>query len=407
MFARYQALPASVRALLTLFWIYSFTGGLTGAFTQIFLYQRFSSIELNAVASIVAYTGIMLGFCVPGFIASMWRLNVKWGFVWSFLITSGAILYLLHSSSMSEAYVAMLLWGAGTGAFWLTVNTFELTETKDGERDFYASILSAGNQVVGVLGPAVATLLIYLSSFVFHLGTFTLLFTVAPFVYLLGFLCFPYIRDYRPEPMTWSDVRHFFVDRTNQYAQLYTVGVGFQQFFGTMIPSLVILFILGTALKVGIYDTLFAIFSALCVLLVARYRTAHNRLLIYGLTSFGIAAITIWFGYAFTLSALVVYTLVEGILSPLNSVSSHVLSLSSMEVGRAGSDFYATMLLRDFFLWVWRCLAGFVFLLVLHHLTTEQDFLSAGMYLLAAGFVLTYISGFFFVRTMEHTPRVY
>lgn len=399
----FKAMRPSVKALVFLYWIYSFAGSMVGVFTQLFLYQRFTSLPLNIIATILFYTGIMLGFCIPGFIAAVRHLNIKQGFFWSFVLMGVSILYLLGTDSMIHAYLAMLFWGVGQGVFWLTVNTFELAETEDHERDFYSSALRAGNQVLSLAGPASAVFLIWLSDSILHLGTYTLLFTVAPAVYLLGFFCFSRIRDYRPQPIRWADVRHFFVDRRNQAAQIYMLGSGFQDTLGVIIPPLVILAILGTTLRVGLYNALFAAFSAVCVIVIARYRTPENRLAIYGVTTAVLAAVTAWFGWAFSLAALVIYTVVEGVISPILGVSSHVIDLSSMEIGRKGSDFYATMVLREIFLWIWRSAVGIAFLILVGLLGTEHASLSSGLYLLAAGIVITYAGAFLFLRLSRKT----
>lgn len=396
---RFVTMRPPVRSLVFLYWIYSFAGSMVGVFTQIFLYQKFTSISLNVTATVVFYTGIMVGFCILGFLAAVWHLNIKRGFMWSFLTMGIAILYLLQTTTIAHAYIAMFLWGLGQGVFWLTVNTFELSETKDNERDFYSSVLNAGDQILSLIGPATATLLIWLSGTAFHLGTYTLLFTIAPAVFLLGFFCFSTIRDYRPKQIQRADVAHFFTDRKNQAAQVYTMGTGFRQTLGIIVPPLVILFILGTTLRVGIYNTFFAIFTAISILIIAQYRTASNRLKIYGITTIGLVLVTIYFGYAFSFVALVIYTIVEGILSPIQNVSSHVIDLGAMEIGRKESDFYATMILRDFFLWVWRSLGGIILLAIISFLDTEKIILTMGLYLLAVGLLITYLGAFFLTKS--------
>jgi hypothetical protein len=347
----------------------------------------------------VFYTGIMAGFCVPGYIATLWRLNIKQGFLWSFLLMGVSIAYLLHVPDIAHAYLAMFLWGAGQGIFWLTINTFELSETEDSERDFYSSVLSAGNQIWSLVGPALAALLIWLSASVFGLGPYTLLFTAAPIVFLLGIFCFSDIRDYRPGPIRWADVTHYFTDRRNQEAQVYTLGTGIQQTLGVTILPLATFFVLGTALRVGVYNTLFAVLSAICILIVARYRTPGNRLLIYGLTMLGMILATSWFGYALSFAGLILYTVADALLAPVMNVTSHVIDLSAMELGRAESDFYATMILRDFFLWVWRIAGGFIFLGIARVWGTgDAPALSAGLYLIAAALALTYFGAYLFMR---------
>lgn len=399
--ARVKTLRPSVRSLLYLYWINAFTTGLTGVFIQIFLYEKFTNLSLNVLATLFLFTGIMLGFTIPGYMTALLRLNSKGGFFWSFIITGISIVALLYITTVTSAMLTMLLWGFGQGIFWLTVNTFELTETKDAERDFYSSVLNSGNQILLLLGPACATMLIWLSGVVLHIGSFTLLFTFTPAVYLLGFFCFSTIRDYRPSPIEWADVSHFFIDRRNQYSQLYTGGMGFQQTLGITVPPLVTLFILGTPLRVGLYSTVFAIFSAVCILAVAHYRTQSNRLRIYGLTTLGLTIAISVLSYLFSFTGLIIYTLLEGIFTPLNNVSSHVVDLASMEIGRKNRDFYATMILRDLSLWFWRMLSGIVFLLALQFLPNERAYLSFGLYLLAAGLACTYCGAYFLVKKMN------
>jgi len=396
-----------VRSLIYLIWINVLSTALAGVFVQLYLYQRFTSVELNIIAMMFSYTGIMVGFCVPGYLASIFTWNVRHGFLAGFAVMGFALFYMLQITSVATAYLAMFIWGAGQGIYWLTVNTFELSETEDHERDLYSSYLNAGNQVLGLLGPACAALLIWISQSILHFGTYTLIFTIAPAVYLLGFFCFRTITDYRPPHITLADVKHFFVDRKNQAAQLYTFGTGFQQILGVTIPPLAIFFVLGTALRVGVYNTLFAIFTALCILAIARYRTQSNRLFIYGVTLTGVALVTAWFGTQLTLIALIIYTIIEGVLSPLMGISSHVIDLYVMEIGRTETDFYATMLMRDFFLWIWRIVGGFVFLAVIGSVTDERTMLSLGLYCLAGALILMYLGAYLTVKqpgTTAATP---
>ncbi len=395
---QFRALTPPVRALVFLLWIHTFASFLVGVFTQIFLYQKFTSVTLNIFAAFVLYAGCMVGFCIPGYLAGVWRLNIKPGFITSFTIIALSILYLPHIVTIQDAYVTMFFWGVGQGLFWLTANTYELIETKDHERDFYSSVLNAGYQLLSLLGPATATLLIYLSGSFFHLGTYTLLFTLAPAVYLLGLFFFSRINNYHPKPITWADVKHYYVDRQNQAAQLYTVGAGFQHIVWSIIPPLVIFYILGTTLNVGLYNTFFAIFSAICLLVVAQYRTKANRIKIYGITSTILVLALIQYGYVLTFAALVIYTVVDGIITPLFNVSDHVAALAVMEVGRKESDFYASMVFRDFSLWIWRSVACGILLLLIHYFGEGRAILSAGLYLLAAGFAISYIGAYWFTK---------
>ena len=397
-YRQFMALRPSVRALVFVYWIYDFTLGMAGVFVQLFLYEQFASLELNIIATIIFYTGIMAGFCIPGVLATYLRLNIKYGFATSFVCMAAALLYLVQIRDIPHAYIAMFLWGLGQGIFWLTFNTFELSETVREERDYYSSLLAAGGQILSLAGPACATLLTWLSGSVLHLGTFTLLFLVTPAVYLFGLFFFSRLRDYRPPRIRFVDLTHYFTDRNSRGAHLYVFGKGVQDTVGVLIPQLVTFTILGSALRVGIFDTLFALFSAVCVLALARFRTENNRLLIYGVALGSIALATVFLGYLFTLVALVIFTAARSFFGPFANTSSHVLDLAVMETGRSDTDFYATMIVRDAFLWLWRSIGGLLLLFVLYISQTPHQALTGGLYLSAVIFALTFFGAYLFMR---------
>lgn len=393
-------LRAPVRSLVLLFWVYSFTGALIGVFTQIFLYQRFANVTLNVYAMMVFFTGIMVGFVWLGYLASRFRVNIKHGFMSSFLVTGSSIILLLYSTTIEITYVAMFLYGIGQGLFWLTIHTFELSETKNEERDFYSSLLSAGGQISDLAGPALATLFIWTSESVLEWDTFTLLFILTPLFYLLGYFCFRNITDYYPEPVTWADVKHFFSEKRNRIAQVYLLGDSVGVIASDVIPPLAILLILGGAVEVGIYNTLFALFSVFCILTLARYRTVNNRLRIFGIASLLIATVSVLLGYFFGFVMLIIYTVTTGILRPILRVSQHVIDLETMEsIGRPTSDFYATMLLRDFSLFVWRVGGGVLFLFFLQYATSEKQLFFVGFSYMALTLVLAFVGAYFLIKT--------
>lgn len=408
---RFRALRTPVRSLVYLFWIYAFSGSLLSAFTQIFLYQRFADVRLNVIATMLFFTGIVTGFFIVGLVAGWRSLNIKHGFLASFVVIGASVLYLLYGSGETAAYTAMFAEGVGQGLFWLTIHTFELFETRDEERDFYSSLLTAGDRVFALAGPAVATALIWLSGAYLDWGEFTLLFTVAPLAYLFGFFCFAGVREYRPRPIEWADVWHFIVDRRNRAAQLYLLGSSMEHMFAYIIPPLIALLILGGPLLVGAYNTVFAVLAIASVLLIANHRTNDNRLVIFATATALIAFAAVVLGFVFTLPALIFFTAVLSIVGPVRRVSEHVIDLETMEsIGRPGADFYPTMLMREVSLWAWRMLAGFVLLFAVETWGTGPVFLSSGMYLTASIMLLTYLGAHLllaaFARERNATERV-
>lgn len=389
--AHFRALRPSVKAMVYLAWLYSFVSALTSIFVQIFLYQQFGSVTFNIVGMMLYFLGCAVGFSLVGAVASWLRLNIKWGYLAGFFALSASFLWLYGDTTRADALLFMLTNGFGLGVYWVTLHTFELTETLNAERDYYSSVLSAGDQVVDLIAPALATLLIVLSERVFHFGAYTLLFIIAPLCYLSGLPFLRHIRDYRPSPIDAGDVRHFLYDRKNRHAQVYLfAGSATFAFSRVVLPIAAIVF-LGSETNVGIVTTVFAVISAVVLMYLAKRRHSGNRLNFLFVTSSLLAGFMFYFAFRFDLAAFMLFSLAAVIVKPLQRVSAHVIDLETMEtLGRKGRDFFATMIFRDAALGVWRITALGLFAAVVATVGEGAPALRLGLVLLAAATLLTY-----------------
>ena len=379
-----------LRSLIFLFWVYSFVSRAVSAFSQIYIYQMFDSVQLNIIASMASFTGIMIGFSIYGAIAAQFRLNAKYGFLLSFIFTALGLILLPLASDVPEACGAMTVRGIGAGFFWLTIHTYELMESRDHERDIYSTFLSAGDQIITLASPAFATLLIWLSHHL-GLGDYTLLFLATPPIFLLGLPSLGALKDYRPEPMAKHDLVHFVADRRNQAAEIYLLGGAASHILSSALIPLAAITVLGSALNVGGFNTVFAIAGALALLAVGSRRRPENRLLILGLSSIVLIALNLMLGYSLTIVTLVVYTIGTSIMQPISRVSQHVIDLKTMDgMAHSASDFYPAMILRDVALWVWRMAAAGLLLAFAGGVGTGREAISLGMYLIAGAIVVTY-----------------
>ena len=356
--AQFWSMRRRLRSLVLLFWVYSFVSRAVGAFSQIYIYKMFDSVQLNIVAAMASFTGIMIGFCVYGVIAAQYRLNAKHGFLLSFLFTALGLILLALAGDVQQACGAVTVRGIGAGLFWLTIHTYELMESRDHERDIYSTFLSAGDQIVTLASPAFATLLIWLSHKL-GLGDFTLLFLVTPPIFLLGLPFLGALKDYRPEPIARHDLVHFVADRRNQAAQVYLLGGAASHILSNALIPLASITVLGSALNVGGFNTVFALAGALVLLAVGSRRRPENRLAILGLSSIALVSLNLMLGFSLTLVTLIVYTIGTSIMQPVMRVSQHVIDLKTMDgMAHGASDFYPAMILRDVALWVWRMAAA-------------------------------------------------
>jgi hypothetical protein len=385
----FRSMRGQLQSLVFLFWVYSFVNRAVSAFSQIYVYKVFSSVQLSVVASMASFTGIFIGFCIYGWIAAKRQINIKHGFIASFVFTAFGLLLLPFVGDLVETCAAMTVRGIGMGFFWLTIHTYELMESKDHERDIYSTFLSAGDQILSFGAPAVATALIWLSHEA-GLGDFTLLFLVTPLVFLLGLPALGRLRDYRPAPIAARDLVHFVTGRRNLAAQVYLLGGAAAHILGNSLLPLASIAVLGTALNVGGFNTGFAVAGALALLAIGSRRHPENRLKILGVSTAGMVALHLMLGSWLTLPALVAYSVGVAVMQPMMRVSQHVIDLKTMDgMAHEASDFYPTMILRDVALWVWRMAAG-ALLLAFAGGAPGPEAISLGIYMIAGSLVITF-----------------
>lgn len=389
--AHFRELRPPVKAMVYLAWIYSFVSALTSMFVQIFLYERFGSVTFNIVGMMLYFTGCAVGFSVVGAIASWLRFNMKWGYALAFFVLCASFLLLFGDVTEFAALMFMLVNGFGLGLYWVTLHTFELTETKDHERDYYSSVLSAGDQLIDLVAPALATALFFLSDKVLHWGTFTLLFIVAPLSYAFGLPLFRHIRTYRPAPIDLRDLRHFLHDRRNRYAQIYLFAGSATFAFSRVILPIAAIVFLGSETHVGIWNTIFAAISVVALMALSKRRHSGNRLDFLFITSICSTLMMLFFALHFGFATFIIFSLSMVVLKPLQRVSAHVIDLETMEtLGLEGKDFFPTMIFRDAALGIWRVCSLLLFAGLIVLVGEGEKALQFGLVLLAGATMLTY-----------------
>ncbi len=387
----FYALRTPVKAMVYLHWIYGTVGALTSTFVQIFLYRKFDSLTFNVLGLMFYFVGCALGFSLVGALVAHYRGNIKWGYITAFVVLCASFLFLFGEVTRTDALIFMFASGFGLGLYWVTLHTFELTETKNQERDYYSSVLSAGDQIIDLVAPAFAALLFFLSADVLNWNTFTLLFIVAPLLYLAGLPLFRYVRDYHPSPIERADVQHFFRDRKNQHAQVYLFAGSANFAFSRMVLPIVAIIFLGSETNVGLWNAAFAVISAVTLVWLSKHRHSGNRLHFLFLTSIVTVVITLFFAVRLDLAAFLAYSLVSVVVKPLQRVSAHVIDLETMEtLGREGRDFYPTMILRDAMFGIWRVLSLAILWVLLTIFSTPEMGVRIGLIGLAASTALLY-----------------
>lgn len=387
----FRSLRPAVRAMVYLHWAYGFVGALTSVFVQIFLYQKFQSISFNILGLIVYFIGCALGFSLVGALVARYRANMKWGYMAAFFMLCVSFLFLYGDITSARALWFMFMNGFGLGLYWVTLHTFELTETKNEERDYYSSVLSAGDQLIELVAPATAALLFYLSGDVLGWGTYTLLFLVAPMIYISGIPLFRDIRNYHPHPIERADTKHFLTDKKNRMAQVYLFAGSANFAFARVVLPIASIIFLGTEKNVGVFNAIFAVISACVLIVLSHHRHTKNRLRFLFYTSLASVIVTLLFAIRLDLVAFIIFTFLFVIIKPLQRVSAHVIDLETMEtLSREGRDFFPTMIFRDAVFGVWRVIALLVLAFLLVSVTDIHLAIRIGLFALAGSTALMY-----------------
>jgi hypothetical protein len=394
-----------IRSLLGIAWLYDISSTLWGTFIHIYIFGLFKDIRFNMTAEIVAYFGTMLGFCVAGYLFARTRADIRIAFYAGFVILAASFVTILAGSSQENILLFMLINHIGHGLYWLSLHTYEIHTTRDNERDFYSSLLSAGGNLIDILAPALATMLLVAGTFA-HIGQFTLLFVVAPVFYLAAT---PFIRsfqEYRAQPIQWADVAHFLADRRNHAVQPFIASEGLQQIIATIVMPLTAFVVFGSAVAVGVFSTTIAILGAISIVYIGFLRSSRNRLLLLRIGSSTMAILSLSLAWVLSFTTLVAFRVGLVFAKPLVDVSKHVINLRTMEsIGRSDRDFFATMLLRDLMLWVWRTLGGLVFLIVTMFIPSSGT-LPIGLIMLAFSYLAFYFSTAHLLRTLDTPHRL-
>jgi hypothetical protein len=186
-------------------------------------------------------------------------------------------------------------------------------------------------------------------------------------------------------------VRHFLHDRKNRVAQLYLFAGSANFSFGRIVLPIAAIMFLGSETHVGLFNTIFAVISAITLIVLSRHRHSGNRLRFLFITAMATAGVTFLLALRFDLVMFIFFSLCGVVLKPLLRVSSHVIDLETMEtLGIAGRDFFPTMILRDAAFGVWRVVSLFILAGLITLVGEGENAVRLGLVLLAFSSLLLY-----------------
>ncbi len=347
---RFRVLPQATKAMVFLFWVYEFSQVIVNLFLNLFVFLQTQSLLGLVIYNLVFFTAIFFGFVVWGYLMAQLQISLKLNYLRAFaMYTLSFLSLLIFPHDFGYLLLFSALNGLGLGMFWVGVHAYEMITTESKNRDFYSSMVSAGAQTLAVVSPLLATLSFYLSEEILNTETFTVLFWILPFTYLLSLPFIFRLPNFIPPRVTKAEMRRLWSSKKLKPVRLYTFLTAFPWGIRVIMMPIIMLTALKTVINVGLFQTLVGTIAIFAIIFLSHQRHEGNRVKILGYATFFIVVdlciLLFWqqTPYAYIFSALILV-----FVQPIHRVSQHVIDLHSVELLREGDKhFYAGLLYRD------------------------------------------------------------
>ena len=354
----FKTLPKSNRAMIYLMWIYSAGTIVSSIFINIYVFSLNKEISDVIIYNLFFTIFTFIGFSGIGVIMSIFQKNIKYMYYIAYILYIFSYLLLFILDKHIWVYLFAIFYWLWNWAFWCAVHTQELVNIKDKTRDIYSSIISSWENIIKIVVPLLVSVIFFVVWKFFDFSAYIILFLLLPIIYAFSFLFIKDIWDYVPSKITINDIKNFFNLKKYLFGQLYFLFSWFLSWFTWVIFPVVSILILKTEVNVGLFEWIITFISTFLVIFLANKRNVGNRVKIMWILSFLIFVNISIFAFNFSLIWYIIFTLLAIILNPLYRVSSHVFDLKLMDTIKVSeSDFYPTMILREFSLWIGRILA--------------------------------------------------
>lgn len=339
-------------------------------------------IKTQAVSSLILYlvfnfTGAFLGFVGLGLVTSRLKWSVHWNFIRAFaLYFLSVIIITIAPYTAFYFYIFAFLSGIALGLFWMTIHSYEINFTANCDRDLYSSVLNGGAQFVGILTPFIATASFFLCDRVFVIPTFSIIFV---FFLAITVAAIPFIIGLPQCEVGAVDIKK----DTAAFARIDNSSLLAAYYFFTESPFLVKnivvpfigLMLLKNVINIGIYETIFAVFSALLVFALSNYRGAHNRIRLMSIALCGIVLANAFLFFAdLGIILYIFFSIILVIVRPMYRISQHTIDLHSIDIVSKKLGFFPALLVRETLIWLGRMfMLGIVWVISLY----SSDMLAA------------------------------
>lgn len=387
---RFWTQSKEIQAMTFLYWVYELGQAITSTFLSIYILLVTQSVAALITYQGIFWIGVFIGFCVWGVIIAQWQISMRFNYLKTFLIYfSSFVILLVLPKTASTMFIFAALNGLALGMFWLGVHSYEMIHTNDESRDFYSSMVTLGGQVVSVIAPLLATTLFFMAEWIFEVETYTYVFWLLPFLYLLGLPYLWQLQDYVPPKICWDHVRYICTHKETRNFRLYAVLGGWDHGTTAVIMPLISLAVLVSVINIGVFEIIIALLSILVTIFLSHKRHSQNRISLLWISIYGlIIGLALQFFYTVHPLFFFAASLIGIIVYPIFEVSAHVIDLKVVENIKRTASFYEGLLIRDAYLFVGRAIVTVLLASTFWMIQDQTKTIQIALVLLAISFVL-------------------
>lgn len=378
-------------AIVKIMFFYNFSSVILNTFFGAIIYKINNSLMDLLIYSLIMICVADLSFILFGVLISIFKLSMKKNYYFSIIINTLSYIWLVfNNSTLIDFYIFGVLHGISIGSYWLSLHTYELTHTKDKDRDFYASVLSLGTQILKLLVPFLSTIIFFISMKFFN-NEYLLLLYIIPLIYIFSLNPLKDIEEFKAQKLFINKFKKELFTYENKIITIYTFFDSFK--FGNLLVlnSYVTIIALNSLLNIGIATTIFSIITLLLTGIISNYRNINNRIKIMFIGIIGIILAYIPLYYEINIYTYIWWSLMLIIFNPLYEITSRVINLYSMEKMMIEDSFYTSMIYRTIVLWFGRVLSLSIFIYLFWILNDEKLIISIMITIFLISYLVEYI----------------
>ncbi|QNG58229.1 MFS transporter [Bacillus sp. PAMC26568] len=362
-------LSHATKLLLAVCCLNTLANSLSAIFINVFLFRVTEQFEKVALFNLMMYIAWLPAFIFAGWLSK--RVSKRNGLMIGGLAQFLFYLFVFFLEEKSTEYIISLgiLFGFGSGFYWMAVNVLSVDYTQSHNRDWFNSVNGMVNTISQMLGPLVSGWLIVsysgLKGYSYIFGTSFILFFVT---FLLGFYLPKSSSD---KTFYWKEM--MLVHRSKAWRSL-TYAFMANAFRGGVISFAILVWVYSVTRNessLGMFSFMTTSLSLLSYYLIGRYGKTKHRLkyMLYGNILFSAALIGLVFEVSW--EWLLIYGVISGICIPLFELPFHTIALNNIEdFDQNGKLRIELVVVREAALSVGRIAS--VFLLYLVYSTNEE-----------------------------------